>query len=79
LNEIIDALWVWLNSGKSNDLRTNAFSQAAKCMSHGINIFWIIWSQYIMQTQKPNLVEIQIPATLIRINPRGDIITTNIT
>ena len=32
-----------------------------------------------MQTQKPNLVEIQIPATLIRINPRGDIITTNIT
>jgi len=26
LYENIDALWVWLNSRKSNDLRTHAFS-----------------------------------------------------
>jgi len=25
LNENIDALWFWLNSGKSNVLRTHAF------------------------------------------------------
>jgi len=45
LDETIEVLWVWLNSGKSNDLRTNVFSTGAKCKSHRINIFWIIWSR----------------------------------
>jgi len=44
LDENIDALWVWLNSGKSNDLRTRAFSTGTKWKSHGINIYWIGWS-----------------------------------
>jgi len=42
--ENIDALWIWLNSGKSDDLRTHAFSTGTKSKSHGINIFWNDWS-----------------------------------
>jgi len=30
LDENIDALWAWLNSGKSNDLRTHAFNTGTK-------------------------------------------------
>ena len=44
LDENIAELWVWLNSGKSEDLRTNAFSTSTKCKSQGKNIFWIRWS-----------------------------------
>jgi len=29
----MDALWVWLNSGKSNDLQTHAFSTGTKPQS----------------------------------------------
>jgi len=36
-------LWVWLNSSKSDDLRTNAFSTSTKCKSQRKNIFWICW------------------------------------
>jgi len=43
LDENVAALWFWLNSSKSDDLRTNAFSTSAKCKSHGKNIFWIRW------------------------------------
>jgi len=32
LDENIAALWVWLNSSKSDDLRTNAFSTSTKCI-----------------------------------------------
>jgi len=42
--ENIAALWVWLNSSNSDDLRTNAFSTSTKCKSQGKNIFWICWS-----------------------------------
>jgi len=42
LAENIDALW--LNSGKSNDLRTHAFNIGTKRKSQEINIFWIGWS-----------------------------------
>jgi len=38
LDENIAALWVWLNSSKSDDLRTNAFSTSTKCKSHGKKI-----------------------------------------
>jgi len=44
LDENIVALWVWLNSSKSDDLRTNAFSTSTKCKSQGKNIVWICWS-----------------------------------
>jgi len=44
LDEIIPELWVWLNSNKSDVLRTNAFSTNTKCKSHGKNIFLICWS-----------------------------------
>jgi len=43
--ENIDALWIWLNSGKSDDLRTHAFSTDTKWKSHGINIFGLIGHQ----------------------------------
>jgi len=35
LDENIAALWVWLNSSKSDDYRTNAFSTSTKCKSQG--------------------------------------------
>jgi len=35
LDENIAALWVWLNSSKSDDLRTNVFSTSTKCKSQG--------------------------------------------
>jgi len=31
LDENIVALWIWLNSSKSDVLRTNAFSTSTKC------------------------------------------------
>jgi len=34
LGENIAALCFWLNSSKSDDLRTNAFSKSAMCKSH---------------------------------------------
>jgi len=34
LDENIAALCFWLNSSKSDDLRTNAFSTSTKCKSH---------------------------------------------
>jgi len=34
LDENIAALCFWLNSSKSGDLRTNAFSTSTKCKSH---------------------------------------------
>jgi len=34
LDENIAALYFWLNSSKSDDLRTNAFSTSTKCKSH---------------------------------------------
>jgi len=39
LDENIAASWVWLNSGESDDFRTNVFRTGTKCKSHGINIF----------------------------------------
>jgi len=42
LEENIAALWVWLNSSKSDDARSNAFSTRTKCQ--GKDIFWICWS-----------------------------------
>jgi len=33
LDKNIDALWVWLISGKSNDLRTHAFGTGTKSQS----------------------------------------------
>jgi len=44
LDENIAAFWVWLNSSKSDDCGTNAFSTRTKCKSQGKNIFWICWS-----------------------------------
>jgi len=44
LDENITALWVWLNSGKPDDLLTNALSTDTKCRSHRINILWNCWS-----------------------------------
>jgi len=44
LDENIDVLWVCLNSGKSNDLQTHAFSTGKKWQSHGIKIFRLGWS-----------------------------------
>jgi len=44
LDENVAALWVWLNSSKSDDARTNAFSTKTKRKSQGKNIFWICWS-----------------------------------
>jgi len=41
LDENIATLWVWLNSSKSDDLRTNAFSTSTKYKSQGKYIFWI--------------------------------------
>ena len=35
LDENTAALWIWLNSSKSDDLRTDAFSTSAKCKSQG--------------------------------------------
>jgi len=35
LDENIAALWVWLNLGKSNDLRTNVSSTGTKSQSVG--------------------------------------------
>jgi len=32
----IDALWVWVNSGKSNGLRTHAFSTGIKSQSERV-------------------------------------------
>jgi len=37
-DENIAALWVWLNSSKSDYLRTNAFITSTKCKSQGKNI-----------------------------------------
>ena len=37
LDENNAALWVWLNSSKSDDLRTNAFSTSTKCKSQRKN------------------------------------------
>jgi len=34
LDENIAALCFWLNSSKSHDLRTNAFSTSTKCKNH---------------------------------------------
>jgi len=42
LGENTAALWVWLNSCKSDDLRTNAFSTRTKCKSQGKNIFGFV-------------------------------------
>jgi len=42
LDENIAALWVWLNSSKSDDLRTNAFSTSAECMSQGKKTFGFV-------------------------------------
>jgi len=36
MEENIDALWAWLNSGKSNDLRTHAFSTGTKTRSERV-------------------------------------------
>jgi len=44
LDENTAALWVWLNSSKSDDLRTNAFTTSTKCESQGKITFWISWS-----------------------------------
>jgi len=33
---VLDALWVWLNSGKSNDVRTHAFSTGTKSQSERV-------------------------------------------
>jgi len=52
LDKNIDALWVCLNSGKSNDLQTHAFSTGTKWKSHGINILWIGRSPLSWQYKK---------------------------
>jgi len=44
LDENIAALWVWLKSSKSDNLRTNAFSTSTKRKSQGKNSFWVCWS-----------------------------------
>jgi len=46
LDENINALWLWLNSGKSNKLANPCIQNRykdAKWKSHGINIFWVGW------------------------------------
>jgi len=40
LDENIAAIWVWLNSSKSDDLPANVFSTSTKCKSQGKNVFW---------------------------------------
>jgi len=52
LDENIATLWVWLNSSKSDDWRTNAFSTSAKCKSQRKNIFWICWSPLLRYYKK---------------------------
>jgi len=50
IDEHFAALCFWLNSsksGKSVDLRTNAFSTSTKCKSRE-NRFWICWSLYFI-------------------------------
>ena len=44
LDESVAALWTSLNSSRSDDLQTNAFSTSAKCTSQGKYIFRICWS-----------------------------------
>jgi len=44
LDKNIDALWVWLNSGKSNNPCIQHRHKVAKWKSHEISIFWIGWS-----------------------------------
>ena len=42
LDENISALRFWLNSSKSNDLRTDAFSTSTKCKSHKKIYFFLL-------------------------------------
>jgi len=44
LDENVAAMWVWLNSSKSDDLRTNAFSMIKTLKTQEKNVFFICWS-----------------------------------
>jgi len=44
LDKNVAALWLWLNSSKSDDLRINAFSTSTKCKKSRKNTFFICWS-----------------------------------
>jgi len=52
LDENIVALWVWLNSSRSDNLRTIAFSTSTKCKSQWKNLFWICWSPLLRHYKK---------------------------
>jgi len=52
------ALWVLLNSSKSDDLRTNAFSTSTKYKSQGKNIFLVCWSPLSRHYEKLGLLYI---------------------
>jgi len=52
LDESIAVLWVWLNSSKSDYVRTNAFSTSTKRESQGKNNFWFCWSPLLRHHKK---------------------------
>jgi len=55
LDENIAALWVWLNSSKSDDLRTNAFRTSTKCKSHGKKHLLVVTIVVTLQEVKINV------------------------
>jgi len=59
----VAALWVWLNSSKSDDLRTNAFSTSTKCKSHGKNYLF-----YLLAVMVVTLQEVRINVYFILIS-----------
>jgi len=56
LDEIIAAFCFWLNSSKSDDLRSNAFSTSTKCKSHEkINLVLLVTIVATLQEVKINV------------------------
>ena len=55
LDENVAALWVWLNSYKSDDLHTNTFSTSTKCKSQGKKSFLLVISVATLQEVRINV------------------------